>query len=110
MGLIFGQTANRRGALGFQGGSRIFFLWGHTGGSQPEHGTHPPPFWKQGCEGSGCTIFYLLVQLESRICHALCTGCALWQLILNFVRLLRVFYRRKVILRVKFVFEKVVEF
>ena len=25
MGIIFGQTANRRGGLGLQGGSRIFF-------------------------------------------------------------------------------------
>ena len=42
--IIFGQTENRRGRIGFLGGNRIFFLWGHKGGSQPEHGIHPSPF------------------------------------------------------------------
>ena len=37
-------VGGRRVGLNFLGGSRIFVLWGHTGGSQPEHGTQPQRF------------------------------------------------------------------
>ena len=88
MGIIFGRTANRRGGLGLQGGSRIFFLMGSYRGQSTRT-------WN-----SSSTV------LEARLWrqwmhHPLSLGpigvsylprsmYRLWQLILNFVRLLRV--------------------